>query len=475
MRPTILFALPALQEALDEDFRQIKYSLFPPLSLLTLAGLTPEDRWRLIVRDEHVESVVVDEDVDLVAITVCISSAERSYDLADLYRSRGAKVVLGGIHPTTLPYEAAQHADAVCVGPAETVWSRILQDFEHGSLQKFYRGTSEGSAALVPPARRDLMNQSAYLVPDTIVTSRGCPHCCTFCYKSSFWGDGYYEARPIAEIERELASFKGRFVFILDDNFLSNRAHARAVFGALGGAGLVWHAAGSLDIARQPGYLDEAHEAGCRSAFVGFESLSPENMRTANKSINAQTDYKEAIRRFHDAGIMINGSFVFGFDCDRPDVFDRTVEFAIENKIETATFHILTPFPGTAAFARMHVEGRILHRIWSLYDTRHAVYRPRHMSLVQLEEGYWRSYEEFYRYGSILRRSWGLPGTLKRIAYNIGWKKMDRVWAAVIRCGLLPVVRPIVERALTSNSRARSRAIPDTNSKLERGSCGHAP
>jgi hypothetical protein len=150
---------------------------------------------------------------------------------------------------------------------------------------------------------------------------------------------------------------------------------------------------------------------------------------------------------------MINGSFVFGFDCDRPDVFERTVEFAVENKIETATFHVLTPFPGTQAFAQMHAAGRILHRIWSLYDTRHAVFRPRGMTAVQLEEGYWRAYEDFYRYGSILERSFGLGGALKRIAYNVGWKKMDPVWSAILRSGLLPFVRPVFERVLARGSR----------------------
>ena len=226
-----------------------------------------------------------------------------------------------------MPYEAAEHADAVCIGPAETVWAEILDDFEHGRLQKFYRGRCEGSAALVPIPRRDLMNPRAYLVRHTMVTSRGCPHSCDFCYKSSFWGPTYYEPRPMADIERELSRIDDHLVFFLDDNLLANRRHARALFDVLRGSGIVWQAAASLDVARDPRYLDEAYEAGCRSLFVGFESLSPENMRGNNKPVNAATDYAEACRRFHDAGIMINGSFVFGFDCDGPDVFERTVEF----------------------------------------------------------------------------------------------------------------------------------------------------
>ena len=455
MRHTLLFALPALQEVLAESFRQIKYSLFPPLSLLTLAGLTPEDRYRMIVRDEHVESIEVEDDVDLVAMTVYVSSAHRAYEAADQYRRRGAKVILGGIHPTTLPEEAAQHADAVCIGPAEPVWPDILRDFERGRLKQFYRAACPGSAALVPNARRDLMNPKAYLVAQTMVTSRGCPHACDFCYKTSFWGKGYYESRALDRIESELASFPNKFVFFLDDNFLGDRGRARAIFRMLRDSGMVWQASASLDVTRDDAFLDEAYESGCRSLFVGFESLSPRNMKQANKRVNAATDYAEAIRRFHDGGIMLNASFVYGFDWDSPDVFDRTLDFAIANKIETATFHVLTPFPGTRSFEQMASAGRLLHRDWRLYDTRHAVFRPRTMTPDQLEAGYWRSYEEFYTYGSILRRSVGLPGVVKRIAYNVGWKKVDRLWSFIIRSGLLPWVRPIFERALAGRTRAR--------------------
>ena len=386
MRRRLLLILPALQEVFGSEFRRIKYSLVPPLSLLTVAGLTPEDRYEIIVRDEHVESIDVAEDVDLVAMTVYVSSAHRAYALAERYRRRGAKVVLGGIHPSTLPAEAAEHADAVCTGPAEPVWGDILRDFENGALKKFYRGRPEGSAALVAPARRDLMNPNAYLVRNTMVTSRGCPHCCSFCYKSSFWGPRYYEARPMDRIERELASLDGQFVFFLDDNLLGNRHHARALFRVLRGSGIVWQASSSIDAAQDPSFLDEAYAAGCRSLFVGFESISPENLRNANKRTNVAADYPEAIRRFHDAGIMLNGSFVLGFDCDGPDVFDRTLEFGIENKLETGTFHVLTPYPGTAGFAQMEAEGRLLHRNWSLHDTRHAVFRPRRMTPEQLLE-----------------------------------------------------------------------------------------
>jgi len=392
--------------------------------------------------------------VDLVGIQTYISSASRAYELAKRWRGRGAKVVLGGLHPTSMASEAVQHADAVCVGPAETVWREILDDFQQGRLKRVYRGRCEGSAALVPLPRRDLMNPRAYLLRHTMVTSRGCPHACDFCYKSGFWGPAYYEPRPIAEVQRELSGVDDRLVFFLDDNLLANRPHARAIFDMLRGSGIVWQAAASLDVARDPHYLEEAYRAGCRSLFVGFESLSPENMRGNNKPVNAATDYVDVCRRFHDAGIMINGSFMFGFDCDGPDVFERTVEFAVENKILTASFHILTPLPGTRTFARLEAEGRLLHRNWSLYDTYHAVFRPHRMTAEQLEAGYRRARREFAAWNSILHRSLGLPGALKRMAYNVAWMKLDPLWVAIIRAGLMPFATRIFQRVLQLGTKA---------------------
>ena len=477
MKRRLLLILAGVGRPGDQHYRLIKYSEFPPLSLMTLAGLTPDD-WEIVLRDEHVESSEVDGPFDLVGIQTYISSARRAYELSERWRRRGAKVVFGGLHATSMPQEAAHHADAVCIGPAETVWRQILDDCRQGRLTQFYRGRCDGSAALVPSPRRDLMNPRAYLVRHTMVTSRGCPHACDFCYKSSFWGPTYYEPRPIGDIERELRGIDDGLLFFLDDNLLANRRHARALFDVLRGSGIVWQAAASLDVARDPHYLEEAYAAGCRSLFVGFESLSPANMRGNNKLVNAATDYAQACRRFHDAGIMINGSFVFGFDCDGPDVFDRTLEFTEENKILTASFHVLTPLPGTRVFARLEAEGRLLHRNWDLYDTYHAVFRPQRMTPEQLEEGYARSRRRFATCRSILRRSVGLPGVLKRLAYNVAWQKMDPLWVAIIRAGLMPMATRIFQRVLQLGTKGRTpqeaaaprlAAVPPSEPAIEQG------
>ena len=453
-RRRVLFLLPALETARNGPSGQIKYSLFPPLSLLTLAGLTPADRWDRVVRDEHVEDVELDEPFDLVAMTVYASSANRAYELSARYRARGAKVVLGGIHPTAMPDEASAHADAVCTGPAEPVWAEILCDAEAGKLKRVYRGEPKGSAAMQPAvAPRHLANPRAYLVRNTMVSSRGCPHACDFCYKSGFWGARYWEGRPLADVERELASFEGKFVFFLDDNFLAGRSRAREIFAVLRSLGMKWQAGSSIDVAEDPVFLDEAYEAGCRSLFIGIESVSRESLRAVHKGVAARADYAQSIRRIHDAGIMINGSFVLGIDTDSPDVFDRTVEFAVAHGVETVTFHIMTPYPGTRLYERMSADGRLLTRDWRLYDTGHAVFRPARMSATALEDGYHRAYEEFYTWGSIFRRSMGLANPLKRIVYNAAWRKSPLFWAPVMGLGLMPWVRPAFEYGISRDTR----------------------
>jgi radical SAM superfamily enzyme YgiQ (UPF0313 family) len=228
------------------------------------------------------------------------------------------------------------------------------------------------------------------------------------------------------------------------------------------GMGRVWQAAGTVASVLRPGLLERAVEAGLRSLFVGFETLSAANLREQGKLQNLHRDYRAAIRRLHEHGVMVNGSFVFGMDADDGTVFDRTVEWAVEQGIETATFHILTPYPGTALHQRMRRDDRLLHENWDLYDTRHTVYRPARLAPEELEEGYWRAYESFYRWSAILRgagtkASWG--GRLRHVAYAGGWKKLEPLWDLVIRArqvaALLPVLETVLDRGRGDARRAR--------------------
>jgi radical SAM superfamily enzyme YgiQ (UPF0313 family) len=442
--------LPALTEAKSPYFRPIKYSLFPPLGLATLAGyLSPADQIKLV--DEHVEAVPLDDEPDLVVIQVYITSASRSYQLADHYRRRGAYVCLGGIHVTAVPQEAAAHADTIFLGPGEDTWPRFLDDFRHQRPARRYQSRIR-SLAERPPLRRDLFRRTRYLVPNSLVVSRGCPHRCDFCYKDAFFAGGRsFYVEDVDRVLQEIEKLPGRHLYFLDDHLFGNRRFALALFDGLRGMGRVWQAAGTVKAVLDAELLDRAAVSGLRSLFVGFETLNPGALEEQQKWHNLKHDYRQAVRMLHERGIMINGSFVFGMDHDGPDVFDRTVDWAIESGIETATFHILTPYPGTRLYERMEAEGRILTRDWNLYDTRHCVFRPGKLTPGQLESGYWKAYTEFYRWSSIWRAAATKEtfiDSLRHFAYTSGWKKFEPFWGLVIHSGLLGLMRPALETVL---------------------------
>ena len=314
--------LPALTEAKSPFFRPIKYSLFPPLGLATLAGyLDPDDEIEL--QDEHVETLRTDDQPDLVVIQVYITSAKRSYALADHYRARGAYVILGGLHVTSLPEEAARHANTIAIGPGEDTWPAFLADFRAGRPQPVYRSrvrTLEG----LPALRRDLIKRHLYLVPNSIVVSRGCPHVCDFCYKDAFFagGRGFYTQRVDAALAA-IDALPGRHLYFLDDHLFGDVHFASALFDGMRGMGRLWQAAGTVQSVLKPGLLERAVACGLRSLFVGFETLDQLALRNQNKHQNLHRDYAAAVRRLRDLGVMVNGSFVFGMDEHGPEVFDR--------------------------------------------------------------------------------------------------------------------------------------------------------
>jgi len=442
--------LPALTEAKSPFFRPIKYSLFPPLGLATLAGYLSEND-EVTIQDEHVETLDLEDDPDLVVIEVYITSAYRAYQIADHYRNKGVYVCLGGLHVTSMPQEAAQHADTIFLGPGEDTWPAFLADWRTWFPKKVYQSLDRSLSGL-PKIRRDLIKRHLYLVPNSIVVSRGCPHRCDFCYKEAFFqgGSSFYTQtvdNALAEIER----LPGRHLYFLDDHLLANPRFASALFDGMLGMGRLWQAAATVQSVLKPGLLEKAAACGLRSLFVGFETLNPQNLRAQHKLQNLNRDYSAAIRRLHDLGVMINASFVFGMDDDDEAVFYRTVEWAIRQGLETATFHILTPYPGTALHQRLLAEGRITTNNWDLYDTRHAVFRPAKMSAETLESGYWRAYREFYQWGSIFQGAWSKPdwaGKLRHLAYAGGWKKFEPMWDWVIRAKRVSQFLPLLESVL---------------------------
>lgn len=462
--------LPALTEATSPLFRPIKYSLFPPLGLATLAAyLDPSDEVTLV--DEHVETLSLNDAPDLVVIQVYITSAFRAYRIADHYRSQGAFVALGGLHVTSLPEEATQHADAIFLGPGEDIWPEFLRDFRKGNAQKHYQSRTR-SLVGIPPIRRDLIKRHLYLVPNSIVVSRGCPHVCDFCYKEAFFrgGKSFY-TQTVDDALAEISRLPGRHLYFLDDHLFGNRRFAEALFDGMRGMGRVWQAAGTVNTILSPGLLEKAVACGLRSLFVGFETTDEVSLREQRKFQNLRRDYGDAVRRLHDAGVMVNGSFVFGMDGHDASVFDRTIDWAISNGIETATFHILTPYPSTDLYTRMQQQGRLLHSNWDLYDTRHTVFRPAKMTGDVLEVGYWKAYKDFYRWGSVLKgamakQNWA--GRLRHVAYSAGWKKFEPLWDFVIRAKrvtrMLPLLETILEEFGNQPATASSQATsPSSN------------
>jgi radical SAM superfamily enzyme YgiQ (UPF0313 family) len=461
-RLRVKLILPALTEATDPCWRPIKYSLFPPLGLATLAAfLDPDDEAVLV--DEHVAPLDLDDRPDLVLIQIYITNAFRAYRIADHYRARGSFVALGGLHVTALPGEAARHADAIFLGPAEQTFPRFLRDLRAGRALTVYRSTADRTLHSLPPIRRDLIDRRRYLVPNSIVVTRGCPQHCDFCYKDAFFGGGrsFYTQRvdgALAEIER----LPGRHLYFLDDHLLGDRRFASALFDGMRGMNRLFQGAATVDSILSGNLIERAAEAGLRSLFVGFETLSPANLAQSNKRQNLGRDYAAVTDRLHRLGIMINGSFVFGLDGDAGDVFRRTVDWAIEHGITTATFHILTPYPGTALFERMREQGRIVTRHWPLYDTRHVVYRPARLDPEALKQGYDWAYREFYRWSSITRASLS-HGTLKHqvrhFFYAAGWRKFEPLWDLVIRAKQLRRMTPLLESIL---ARVTERHAVDT-------------
>ena len=444
--------LPALTEATSPYFRPIKYSLFPPLGLATLAGfLGPADE--VVITDEHVERLLFDDDPEVVVIQVYITSARRAYEIADRYRARGAHVCLGGLHVTSLPEEAAAHADTIFLGPGEDTWPQFLADYRAGCPLPRYESRKRTLAGL-PPVRRDLIKRHLYLVPNSIVVSRGCPHVCDFCYKVAFFKGGkQFYTQLVDDALAEIDRLPGRHTYFLDDHLFGNPGFAASLFDGMAGMGRLWQAAGTVkSVLERPALLEKAVASGLRSLFIGFETVNAANLGEQRKYQNIGRDYDAAIRRLHDLGVMVNGSFVFGMDGDGPDVFDRTVGWAVSQGIETATFHILTPYPDTALHDRMAAEHRIVHRDWDRYDTRHVVFRPAGMDARTLESGYRRAYQDFYRWGSIWAgaRAQSTPwDRIRHLAYAGGWKKFEPVWDLAIRSRQVLHALPLLEAVLT--------------------------
>ncbi|MBW3540598.1 MAG: B12-binding domain-containing radical SAM protein [Planctomycetes bacterium] len=399
--------------------RSLRYA---PLTLPTLAALVPDElEAEIALQDEGVQPLDLEFEADLVGLSAITGTAPRTYAIADELRARGHTVVIGGVHATLLPDEAAQHADAVVVSYAEESWPRLLRDFATGRLQPRYFAPT-GRVLNVPIARRDLLKRNRYVTTNSIEATRGCPHRCEFCAVPAAWG-GIYAHRPIADVIAELETFEKRHAVFIDLSPVEDTRHAKELYQAMIPLGIRWLGLATTRIAEDEELLRLAARSGCKGLLIGFESVDQPTLDGIQKPFHRAGRFAEIVKKLHDHGIAIQGCFVFGFDTDDESVFERTVEFVDRAKIDLPRYAVMTPFPGTAAYRQLQREGRLLHENWSLYDVEHVVFQPRQMSPERLQEGLHWAWQQSYRWRSIFSRVLGSRCLVPlSLSLNIGYR-----------------------------------------------------
>jgi len=465
--PREMTTAPALDHSEPREFLQRRYALLinpfypkdanasfgkhvltPTLALTSFAATTPA-HWRVDYWDENLLDgrPPYNPMPQVVGITVHLTFAKRAYALADWYRARGAKVIFGGLHVLSCPDECAPHADALAIGDGVQLWPRILRDIEANTLLPRYVATYENDYCDDPPPRRSILPRHSFLTTTSLIATRGCHNRCGFCYLAT---DGLrmpYRMKRPEQIAAEFQADDQPYAVFIDNNLGSRRDYLHTLCAALRPLNKIWSAAVTIDVTDDPSLIRNMALAGCTGVFIGFESLSDDNLADARKKTPKTSDYARRVCMLHDYGIQVNGSFVFGFDHDRKDSFARTAEWIEENRLECATFHILTPYPATPLFQQMEAQGRILHRDWTRYDTGHAVFQPKFMSPEELEQGYAWIYQRLFSHSSIWRRR---PQQLQAIplylAMSYLYKRSNRFWHLLIKHDLVnPVWKPLVE------------------------------
>jgi radical SAM superfamily enzyme YgiQ (UPF0313 family) len=437
-----------------------KHVLTPTLALTSVAAATPA-HWEVACWDENLLQGPPPADPlpEVVGITVHLTFARRAFALARWFRERGSRVILGGLHVISCPEEAAPHADALALGDGVQLWPQILADIENGCLRDRYEAGFERPYDEDPAPRRDLQPKPSFLTTTSLIATRGCHNRCGFCYLSTDGLHMPYRMRAPADIRRQWEADGEPYAVFIDNNLGSKPEYLRQLCRELRPLDRVWSAAVSLDVTDHPDVVREMALAGCMGVFIGFESLTDENLADARKRTPRTEDYARRVKLLHDHGIQVNASFVLGFDHDRRDCFTTLAQWIEANRIECGTFHILTPYPGTPLFRQMESEGRLLHRNWDLYDTAHVVFQPRHMTPEELHLGYDWLYRRLYSPGSIWRRRPAdAAAVLPYLAMSWLYKRNNRFWHLLIKHRLTHTVwHPLIEWTRKRHVRFRRR------------------
>jgi len=383
----------------------------PSLSLATVAALTPPEHEVEIIYDEK-GPIKYDDPVDIVGMTGMTPVSKRAYQIAAEFKKRGAHTVMGGIHATMAPEEAGEHFDSVVIGEGERAWQRLLEDFRKGAVQKFYK--NDGLIDLTaesPIPRLDYYKGKGFFLPNIIQTTRGCPHNCEFCTVTQFFGRSYRH-KSHEQIVREIEAmdrdrFRGNEVFFCDDNIVANRKFLMRMCDDITPYKLNWYAQSTAAVTDDDAVLAKLEQSGCKVLFVGFDSLNQESLKGIDKGHNIVEKYGTVVKKLHDRGISIHGSFMFGFDHDDISVFQRFLDFGAKVKLDAAFLTVVTPFPGTRVHERLKADGRIFDFDWEHYDISTVVYNPVKMSVKELQEGYWWMFREFHTFPNIFKRLWG--------------------------------------------------------------------
>ena len=377
---------------------------YAPLTLTTLAALVPEElNAEVVIYDETVGNIPLDLEADIIGITCITGTAPRCYAYADYFRSRGIKVVLGGVHPTLMPQEAAGHADVVMTGFSEFTFPQMLKDFAWGELKPFYHQDCDYTIANRPIPRRELLNKKGYITINTVEAVRGCSFPCTFCAYPAAFGSTVHK-RPVDEVVKEVEALNAKIIIFPDVNLIADRAYAIKLFTALIPLKIIWLGLVTSHIGVDEELIALFEKSGCRGLLIGFESIWQSSQKYINKGVNHVEDYGELMKKLHAHGILVQGCFAFGGDDEDKSVFEKTAEMITKIKIDLPRYSILTPFPNTQLYRELDKAGRITERSWSMYDVEHCVFRPAKMTVDELEEGIVWAWKHTYSTKDIAKR-----------------------------------------------------------------------
>ncbi|OQX78923.1 MAG: hypothetical protein B6D61_04510, partial [Bacteroidetes bacterium 4484_249] len=396
-----------ISPTIDASKRTNKGLMIPQLALYILQGLTPPEHEVRII-EEETEDIDLDQECSLIGISCMTANATRAYELSREFKKRGKTVVLGGVHPTILPDEALQHADCVVVGEAEGVWKTLLTDFQNNKLKRKYFNPTPDLGKYVPKDFSKIIKKRLFsLVP--IMTTRGCPYNCDFCCVTNLFGKKMRHI-PVENVVRDIKESGAKNFMFLDDNIIGHPQYAKTLFKALKPLKIKWVGQASVSLlVRDSELMKLAAESGCQALFFGIESVSKDQLKAMHKAIKEIEHLESALKRIKKMGILIHASMVFGFDSDKKEIFDETVQFLIKNKVSTVSFNILTPYPGTKVYDDMKKANRLTTTDWRYYDHNTVVFKPTNMTALELQTGKVNARKKFYSLWSVLKR---LPGNM---------------------------------------------------------------